>query len=188
MNKKPTNEAEQPPEVLSSDIRELLKSIPLDEVLAFVKEKEEDFERSSESQTPVDQPDTQLVEQICDLKKKRSILLEQLVNENKPLLRGALNKKLRKCGKKNCKCTRGELHKSFQLSARVDGRTHTRHIPASDLPIVAPAAKRYKAWKNNRAEIVRLNKEQLQLIDKRRDELLRSYPNDQPFPPPKSWK
>ncbi len=165
-------------------ILNLVDSIPLQELETFIEKREREIERMGQA----DQPDNPLVQQILSLEERRSELIEQLVNENRPFIRGSFNKKTHKCGKKNCKCTRGEFHKSFQLSARVDGRTHTRHIPKSDSPRVERDTKRYQAWISSRAEIVRFCTEQLQLIDKRRSELLRSYPEGQPFPLPKSWE
>ena len=47
------------------------------------------------------------------------------------LLRGSLRINRRRCGKKTCKCARGDLHSSLVLSYVQEGRQISVHVPAS---------------------------------------------------------
>lgn len=46
-----------------------------------------------------------------------------------PFIIGSLVKMRRVCGKPNCKCTRGDKHKSWCLSVRYQGKRKMVHIP-----------------------------------------------------------
>jgi hypothetical protein len=54
--------------------------------------------------------------------------LAQLVHDQW-LLRGTLSVRSRKCGKPNCRCTRGELHSSLYLVQSHDGKPRQVCIP-----------------------------------------------------------
>ena len=54
--------------------------------------------------------------------------LAKLISE-RGVLRGTLVHRERKCGKRNCKCTRGEKHKGVYLVVSEDGRRRQLHIP-----------------------------------------------------------
>lgn len=52
----------------------------------------------------------------------------QLIHD-KPLLLGSLVEMANTCGKPNCKCTKGEKHKSWCLAIRHKGKRKMMHIP-----------------------------------------------------------
>lgn len=56
--------------------------------------------------------------------------LAKLISE-RGLLRGTLVHRERKCGRPNCKCTRGKKHKGIYLVVSEDGRRRQLHIPKS---------------------------------------------------------
>lgn len=63
----------------------------------------------------------------------------------KPLmLRGTLYTFRRKCGNKNCRCRRGQLHESPALSYSVGGRTRLITLTEDDVPRVRRALERYQ--------------------------------------------
>jgi hypothetical protein len=45
-----------------------------------------------------------------------------------PMVHGSLVEAARTCGKKGCRCTRGEPHTAFYLSRRVAGKTRLEHV------------------------------------------------------------
>jgi len=51
----------------------------------------------------------------------------QLIH-GKPLILGSLVKMANTCGKPNCKCTKGEKHKSWCVSVRYKGKRKMLHI------------------------------------------------------------
>lgn len=54
--------------------------------------------------------------------------LAQLVH-TRPLLRGTLSVRSRRCGKPNCRCARGELHVSLYLVQSHDGKPRQVYVP-----------------------------------------------------------
>jgi len=78
-------------------------------------------------------------------KEKRSRELEQEVEALGvelrglgPVMRGSVVELETKCGNKNCKCARGELHRQAYFSAKVEGKTRLvflgrRRLPEAEL-------------------------------------------------------
>lgn len=60
------------------------------------------------------------------------------------LLRGSLVRNRRKCGGKNCRCQRGQLHESWALSHSVEGRSHLISLRDEDVRQVKVALERYR--------------------------------------------
>ncbi len=54
--------------------------------------------------------------------------LAQWVNQ-RGVMRGTLQVRQRVCGKKRCKCTRGQLHESLYLVLSEEGRTRQLYVP-----------------------------------------------------------
>lgn len=63
--------------------------------------------------------------------------------QSPPLLRGSLVVLRRKCGKKTCRCTEGQLHETPALSYSVDGVTRMVSLPPGEVPTVKAALARY---------------------------------------------
>ena len=60
------------------------------------------------------------------------------------LLRGSLVVLKRKCGKKTCHCTEGQLHETPALSYSVDGVTRMVSLPPGEVPTVKGGLARYR--------------------------------------------
>lgn len=60
------------------------------------------------------------------------------------LVRGSLVRFRRKCGGKNCRCQRGELHESWALSYSAEGRTHLISLRDDDVKLVQSALDRHR--------------------------------------------
>ncbi len=59
-----------------------------------------------------------------------------------PVVHGSLVQAKRKCGKKGCKCGRGEPHTAFYLSRRIQGKTRLEHVSRANVKTV-------RQWRNN---------------------------------------
>jgi len=53
-----------------------------------------------------------------------------------PMVHGSLVEAARTCGKKGCRCARGEPHTAFYLSRRIDGKTRLEHVSHGDVETV----------------------------------------------------
>lgn len=82
-----------------------------------------------------------------------------------PLLPGSLYKLRRKCGKPNCRCTRGELHESTVLSYRGEGRPRNISPPLEQLESLRKMTEDYRRARQARAKLVRWQRQLLALVD-----------------------
>jgi hypothetical protein len=53
-----------------------------------------------------------------------------------PMVHGSLVEAKRTCGKKGCRCTRGEPHTAFYLSRRFEGKTRLEHVSRNHVKLV----------------------------------------------------
>lgn len=84
---------------------------------------------------------------------------------HQPMIKGSVVELKRKCGKVNCRCNDGDLHKSIVLSASVDGKTRMRAIPKDQLDDVASKVDRYQKHRKSRARLTEIHREMLEIID-----------------------
>jgi hypothetical protein len=94
--------------------------------------------------------------------------LSQLLEEwlaREPLLPGSLYSLRRKCGKPNCRCTRGELHESTVLSYRGQGRPRNISPPPEQLESLRTMTHDYRRCRQARAKLVRWQRQLLKLVD-----------------------
>jgi len=81
------------------------------------------------------------------LYRRRQELREQVrALSSKPLMRGSLVQRLRRCGRPNCACARdpSRLHAGKFLTVQLQGRTQALHVRAEDEPNVRAAIEAYK--------------------------------------------
>ena len=105
---------------------------------------------------------------IRDLSLKRfKAEMEMLRNlSRKELLYGSVVKKYKACGKGGCKCTRGLLHGPFYyLTYKVEGKTKMIFIRKHLWEKAVKLNENYKKWRKLRAEISKIGKEILTLLD-----------------------
>ena len=91
-------------------------------------------------------------------------LLEECF-QREPLLPGSLYTLRRKCGKTNCRCTRGDLHESTVLSYRGEGRPQNISPPPEQIETLRSMTEDYRRVRQARAKFVRWQRELLRLVD-----------------------
>ncbi|MCG2791804.1 MAG: hypothetical protein L6305_08685 [Actinomycetia bacterium] len=88
------------------------------------------------------------------------------VLSRKKMLYGSVVKKYKACGKAGCKCTRGELHGPFYyLSFKKDKKTKMIFIRQYLWEKVIKLNNNYKKWRKSRANISKINRKILTLLD-----------------------
>ena len=90
---------------------------------------------------------------------------ERVLLGRQDLLKGTVTEVQRMCGKPGCKCTKGDRHTCYQLSASIDGRTRTRNVPRKQLEKVRLLTDDYRRFRQARAAWVRLNVQIIDLIN-----------------------
>ena len=93
------------------------------------------------------------------LRQELRRLLEELerslevVFGRSPLVKGNVYEIARKCGKPNCACTRGQLHKSMVLSWSHQGKTRLKSVPAEKVAEVSRKSEEYLRFRRARAQV-----------------------------------
>jgi len=82
-----------------------------------------------------------------------------------PLVKGNVYKMARKCGKPNCVCTRGELHRSMVLSWSEGGKTRLFSIPPGRLGELQEKSEEYLRFRRGRARVTEICREILAVLD-----------------------
>ncbi|MBC8443383.1 hypothetical protein H8D79_01515 [PVC group bacterium] len=107
--------------------------------------------------------------------RKHDTLLEALVSERGPLLRGTFHLGHTRCGKDNCKCAQGELHTTAVLVVSDRGVRRTFYLRGAERPEVQRRAERYRRFRKTRAELRKLNGEVLGAADELLEALLEPH-------------
>ena len=107
-------------------------------------------------------------------KKIRDLGLERFKDEmemlrvysRKKMLYGSVVKKYKACGKGGCKCTKGALHGPFYyLTYKVEGKTKMIFIKKNLWEAAIKLNNNYRKWRKLRADISKIGKEILILLD-----------------------
>lgn len=73
------------------------------------------------------------------------------------VLRGTVVRRERKCGRPNCRCTRGEKHQGMYLVVSEDGRRRQLHIPKDWEETVVQWVSDYQAIRERLEQLSRLH-------------------------------
>ena len=94
-----------------------------------------------------------------------------------PLVKGNVYELARKCGKPNCICTRGELHRSMVLTWSEKGKSRLLSLPSERVGEVKKKSEEYLRFRRARARVTEIHRDILGLMDRierlRREEPLR---------------
>ena len=83
--------------------------------------------------------------------------LRQKLNSLGPLVRGAVVESARICGKPNCKCQRGEKHKSNYFTSSVHSKSLRFYLPPQVVKEITAWCNNYKELKNIVEELSEIN-------------------------------
>ena len=108
---------------------------------------------------------SRLRQELKRTEQARASSVEKILRERGPLRRGAFVAAERKCGKSNCHCAKGRGHPANYLSIKQDGKTRMVFVPASVETNVAEEAGRYRRFRQARAQLAKLARHSLTLID-----------------------
>ena len=93
------------------------------------------------------------------------------------LVKGNVYELARKCGKPNCICTRGQLHRSMVLTWSEGGKSRLLSIPSERVSEVKKKSEEYLRFRRARARVTEICREIVALMDGieklRREEPLR---------------
>ncbi|MCX5910820.1 MAG: hypothetical protein NTV04_02710 [Deltaproteobacteria bacterium] len=82
-----------------------------------------------------------------------------------PLVKGNVYELARKCGKPNCICTRGELHRSMVLTWSEGGKSRLVSIPPERLGELKEKSEAYLRFRRTRARVTEISREIVAVLD-----------------------
>ncbi len=82
-----------------------------------------------------------------------------------PLVKGNVYELARKCGKPNCVCTRGELHRSMVLTWSEGGKSRLVSIPPDRLGELKEKSEAYLRFRRARARVTEISREIVAVLD-----------------------
>ena len=113
--------------------------------------------------------------QFYQLSRLRQALREHLEDLEKsleiafgrgPMVKGNVYELARKCGKANCACTRGELHRSMVLTWSHEGKSKLFSIPSERLSEFQQKSEVYLKFRRARAGVTAICKKILGVMDR----------------------
>ena len=92
------------------------------------------------------------------LEQQRQKAITYLLNP-KDMVSGSIYATYKKCGNKNCRCAKGELHGPFNyISKRVDGKTILTFVRKADESKITEEAQNYREYIKVIAKLNKLDK------------------------------
>jgi len=95
-----------------------------------------------------------------DLERSLEVAFERSL-----LVKGNVYEMARKCGKPNCVCSRGQLHRSMVLSWSEGGKTRLFSIPPERLGELKEKSQAYLQFRRARARITEIGQEIVAVLD-----------------------
>ena len=83
-----------------------------------------------------------------------------------PLVKGNVYELARKCGKPNCICTRGQLHRSMVLTWSEKGKGQLLSLPLERVAEVKKKSEEYLRFRRARARVTQIHRDILALLDR----------------------
>ncbi len=93
------------------------------------------------------------------------------------MVKGNVYELARRCGKPNCLCARGQLHRSMVLTWSEGGKSRLLALPSERVAEVKKKSEEYLRFRRARARVTEIHREILTVMDRieklRREEPLR---------------
>lgn len=99
------------------------------------------------------------------------------LQRSEPMVQGSFYLLRRKCGKPNCRCTRGQLHPAYVLTRSEAGKDRLYPVPKEQRAEVRKRAGEYRRYQRARAVLVKRHLRLLALVDQIAEHRLVSWPS-----------
>lgn len=98
-------------------------------------------------------------------KLQRLIGLLEVVKERTHILPGSVYRRGRRCGKRGCRCCRGELHMSLVLTVQKDGKSRWVSLEGLDKEKVQQLVRDWRRFRMVRSEMLHTFRDLLSEVD-----------------------
>ena len=104
---------------------------------------------------------------------------EKTIMKHNTLIKGSLVEQYKVCGKKGCRCQKGEKHGPYYyLSNKIQGKTQLLPV-TKDLSKIKQKALNYRDFRKAREKWVKVNASMLNLIDQIEEAKKEVYPRNE---------
>ena len=117
---------------------------------------------------------SRLRQKILLLDQKRLSLIKTLL-QPLPMIPGSLYQMHRLCGNPRCKCAGGQLHSSWYLSTRKEGKTKLIYIGKIAPEWLSTRVRRYQSYQKTLAEIRKIDSEISGILNQLRETKLKTF-------------
>jgi hypothetical protein len=104
------------------------------------------------------------------------------LQRDQPMVQGSFYRLRRKCGKPNCRCTRGELHESWVITRSEQGQDRIYSVPTDQRAQLRQWTAEYRRYQRARAVLIKRHLKLVQLVDRIAELRLRPWPPKVPAP------
>lgn len=98
------------------------------------------------------------------------------LQRSEPMVQGSFYLLRRRCGKPNCRCTRGQLHCTHVLTRSEAGKDRLYGVPSEQRAQVRAWAAEYRRYQRARAVLVKRHLHLLALVDQMAEQRLLTWP------------
>ena len=105
-----------------------------------------------------------MLKKIQEIEKKRQQLISELFGLRE-MVRGSFCTIHVKCGKKYCRCQKGQLHPHQRMSLRENGKAFSRAVPKEEYEWITEMTGNYRRFQQVCREIAKLEKKTKKLFD-----------------------
>ena len=98
------------------------------------------------------------------------------LQRSEPMVQGSFYLLRRRCGKPNCRCTRGQLHSAHVLTRSEAGKDRLYSVPNDQRAQVRAWAAEYRRYQRARAVLVKRHLHLLALVDQMAEQRLLTWP------------
>lgn len=91
----------------------------------------------------------------------------------KPMARGTVYELKRKCGKKNCKCMKGELHKQMCIAVTEKGKTKLRFLKREEIERMEKLTGFYRRLRKTRVRFIKTTQRIVKLTKQLEEEMIK---------------
>lgn len=78
-----------------------------------------------------------------------------------PILKASVSRRNYRCGKMNCRCTKGFLHSDLIITRKINGKTQTTKVPK---PQESEILKRVQNWKEMKEILHNITSTQIKIL------------------------
>jgi len=116
-------------------------------------------------------------QEIYLLQKQRNNLIWKMLGSLRfSMIPATFSLVYRRCGKKNCKCNRGERHGPYPaIQIKINNKMTVKMVKKDDANEVKKKTERYRKYQEGLARINRLNRQINKLLQEARDKNLEVY-------------